>query len=120
MCFTNIAQYKHYADLVQHEIAPALSLLRPGVNFKIDTPARDKLRETIHLQGACNTHIPITFEDGVTWLARLHNDKEMAFGKTSNMKRASELAAMQSAHSLAPEFVPATHIASSQNGASKL
>ncbi|BEI86949.1 hypothetical protein CcaverHIS002_0702950 [Cutaneotrichosporon cavernicola] len=90
-------------------MTPAVKALRPGIPFTIDVPSCDKLREFIFIFGMFNMHFPITFQDGVKWLGRLHNAKGM-LGNSEDKVRAGEVAVIKTLRDIAPEFVPNIHL----------
>jgi hypothetical protein len=100
------------------EIGPAAEDLRPGRAYKLDVPCYDDaMDEPKYLQGERNVHFPLTYSNGERWLARVHLDSEdFNIGDASSELRACEAATLQAVAALAPEFVPAIHIARTQNG----
>jgi hypothetical protein len=67
--------------------------------------------------GALHLHVPITFEDQVEWLVTFRKnfqtyvDESMAFKLT-----ASEVAAAQALHKVAPSFIPHVRVPEGQDG----
>ncbi len=102
--------------LAEKEIQPTAEALRPGIKYTIEIPKTSTVEERQYRQGGCNIHIPITFDDGVEWLARVHYSANIVPSGASSRIRTSELAVMQTARSLAPGIVPLIHIAGTQNG----
>jgi hypothetical protein len=107
---------RYWVKLAEEEIQPAAESLRPGIKYTIDIPKTSTVEERQYRQGGCNIHIPITFDDGVQWLARVHYSANIVPSGASSRIRTSEVAVMQTARSLAPGLIPPIHIAGTQNG----
>lgn len=100
------------------EIGPAAEDIRPGVPYKLDVPSYDKAsKKSKYLHGSFNAHFPLTYANGERWLVRVHMENRLInIGDASREIRACEAATLQSVAKLAPEFIPAVHIARTQNG----
>ncbi|BEJ17986.1 hypothetical protein CspHIS471_0702630 [Cutaneotrichosporon sp. HIS471] len=90
-------------------MTPAAKTLRPGIPFTIDVPNCDNLREFVYILGMLNIHFPITFQDGVKWLGRVHSTGGR-LGNGQDKVRAGEVAVIKTLREIAPEFVPNIHI----------
>ncbi|WOO82568.1 uncharacterized protein LOC62_04G006051 [Vanrija pseudolonga] len=90
-------------------IKAATMALRPGIRSRVELPPAPVIDSDYNQHGikhgSMNVHIPIIFEDGVRWMARI----KMEDYWPKSLRRAvaeKEVATLQALHSVAPEFVP--------------
>lgn len=90
-------------------VKAATMALRPGIRSRVELPPAPVIDSDYNQHGikhgSMNVHIPVLFEDGVHWMARIK--MEDYWPKT--LRRAvaeKEVVTLQALHSVAPEFVP--------------
>jgi hypothetical protein len=85
------------------ELAAHAKALRPGHDCTVDVPASTDML----LRGGMNVHIPITFDDGVSWFARVRQKNSQSPPKsmvrTVLSSEAATIMALKDAGALVPD-----------------
>ncbi len=88
--------------LQNSNISSSAALLRPGHACTLDL-----LGDVTRMQGGINTHMPVTFDDGVQWLVRVrHPSVRTAPKAVSDRTMLSEIETMRAVAKVGGPLIP--------------
>jgi hypothetical protein len=93
--------------MVRFQVPFAAEARRGGVKCKADfVPNLLQHEDWLLWCGSYHLNVPLTFADGVQWLARFRWDLDMPSGNAGFALTSSDVATTMMAHLMAPRFVP--------------